>query len=87
LTSQVLVAGDRSRAFDDGVDSFRIEGYTTVDLGASYDTRVGRLELQVLNLFDNFYLPVESQSRFGNTANRRFAAPGRTLALTWSQAF
>jgi len=87
ITSQVLVAGDRDRAFDDGVDSFRIEGYTTVDLGASYDTRAGRWELQVLNLLDNFYLPVESQSRFGNTANRRFAAPGRTLALTWSQTF
>ncbi len=87
LGFQVLVAGDRSRAFDDGVDGFEVDGYTTVDLRAGYRLPVGGLELQVTNLFNEDYLPAESQSRLGFTANRRFAAPGRALALTYRTTF
>ncbi|MDL5054800.1 TonB-dependent receptor [Oscillatoria laete-virens NRMC-F 0139] len=87
LTGQVLFAGDRDRAREARVDSFEIRSYTTVDLGARYRLGWGDLALQVTNLLNALYLPVESQSRFGGTVDRRFAAPGRVASLTLSANF
>jgi outer membrane receptor protein involved in Fe transport len=87
LTGQLLMAGDRGRARRAGVDAFSLRSYTTVDLGAAYDLGWGSIALNITNLLNEFYLPVESQSRFGNTADRRFAGPGRLAALTLNARF
>jgi iron complex outermembrane receptor protein len=87
ITSQLLFAGDRDRALRERVDSFDIDSYTTVDLGVNYRTDWGRITLQVNNLLNSFYLPAESQSRFGSTIDRRFAGPGRIVSLSLSSAF
>jgi len=87
LTGQLLFAGDRDRARQAGVDPFELRSYETLDLGASYRLGWGEIALTVTNLFNSFYLPVESQSRFGGTIDRRFAGPGRAAALTLSTRF
>jgi iron complex outermembrane receptor protein len=87
LTGQLLFAGDRDRARTARVDPFALQSYTTVDFGASYDLGWGKVALNITNLLNSFYLPVESQSRFGTTADRRLAGPGRLGALTFSAAF
>jgi iron complex outermembrane receptor protein len=87
FTGQLLFAGDRDRAQRARVNTFEIESYVTLDLGASYRLPWGKLDLLVTNVLNSFYLPVESQSRFGNTVDRRFAAPGRTASLTFSTSF
>ncbi|MEM9809553.1 MAG: TonB-dependent receptor, partial [Cyanobacteria bacterium P01_D01_bin.56] len=40
---QLLLVGDRDRAFDDGVDPFEVEGYVTLDLLSSLQVGKGRL--------------------------------------------
>ncbi|MEM9058920.1 MAG: TonB-dependent receptor [Pseudomonadota bacterium] len=87
LGMSVLYVGNRDRAFDEGVDGAPIDGYATVDLRASYDLGPGTLSLDVLNALNNEYLPLESQTRFGVTNNRRFLAPGRQIGLTYSAEF
>lgn len=87
LGAQVLYIGSRDRAFQAGVDGEAIEGYVTVDLSASYDIGPGTLSLDILNALNNEYLPLESQTRFGFTDTRRFIAPGRQIALTYSATF
>ncbi|MEM8595652.1 MAG: TonB-dependent receptor [Pseudomonadota bacterium] len=87
LDAQLLYIGDRDRAFDAGVETFAIDGFTTLDIGASYELGPGRLALRATNLLNNDYLPVESQTRFGTGLNRRVAAPGRLLTLTYSAEF
>lgn len=87
FTGQLLFAGDRDRARRARVYNFEIASYATLDLGASYRLPWGKLDLLVTNALNSFYLPVESQSRFGNTVDRRFAAPGRTGSLTFSMRF
>ncbi|MEO0429109.1 MAG: TonB-dependent receptor [Pseudomonadota bacterium] len=87
LGARVLYIGDRDRAFDEGVDGEAIDGYVTVDLSATYDVGPGTLALDVTNLLNNEYLPLESQTRFGLTDQRRFIAPGRQFTLTYSATF
>ncbi len=87
LTGQLLFAGDRDRARAARVDNFELQSYTTIDLGAAYDLGWGSIALNITNLLNDFYLPVESQSRFGATADRRFAGPGRVGALTLTSRF
>jgi iron complex outermembrane receptor protein len=87
LTGQLLFAGDRDRARVARVDSFELRSYTTVDIGAVYDLGWASIALNITNLLNEFYLPVESQSRFGATADRRFAGPGRVGAMTLTSRF
>ena len=88
VNAGIFYLGDRDRAFDDGVDSFEAEGYVTADIGMTYAfDHGGELSVQVSNLFNESYIPLESQSRFGVTADRRFAGPGRELAVNYSFEF
>lgn len=84
---QGLIVGDRSRAFDDGVDGFDIDGYVLVDFFSSVDLGPGRLELGIENIFNQDYLPVDSQERIGIQEARRFAGRGRSLSLRYSLTF
>ncbi|MEM9809333.1 MAG: TonB-dependent receptor [Cyanobacteria bacterium P01_D01_bin.56] len=84
---QLLMVGDRDRAFDDGVDTFEVNGYVTLDLISSLQIGKGRLTLGVENLLNNNYLPLTSQERVGGFEERRFAAPGTTLSLRYSVNF
>lgn len=45
------------------------------------------MPININDVFNTFYLPVESQSRFGATVDRRFAGPGRVGALTLNARF
>ncbi|MEM9240576.1 MAG: hypothetical protein AAF922_16250 [Pseudomonadota bacterium] len=58
-------------------------------MGLTYDIPQdrGQLSFQVTNLFNEFYLPLESTTRVGGTANRRFAAPGREMVVNYSVEF
>ncbi|MEM6433352.1 MAG: TonB-dependent receptor [Cyanobacteria bacterium P01_D01_bin.115] len=84
---QLLAVGDRDRAFDDDVDGFAIDGYVTLDLLSSVQLGQGQLTVGVENLLNNQYLPVSSQERVGGTEERRYAAPGITLSLSYSIEF
>ncbi|MGG6293714.1 TonB-dependent receptor domain-containing protein [Leptolyngbya sp. AN02str] len=85
---QALIVGSRDRAFDDGVDRFDVDGYTTVDLISSLSLgSAGRLELGVQNLLNDQYFPVDSQERIGIQEVRRYAAQGRTLSLRYTTNF
>lgn len=87
LGADILYVGNRDRAFAQGVDGAPIDGYVTVDMSASYDIGPRTLSLDVLNVLNNEYLPLESQTRFGVTNNRRFNAPGRQIGLTYTATF
>ena len=84
---QLLAVGDRDRAFNDGVDDFAIDGYVTLDLLSSVQLGQGQLTVGIENLLNNQYLPVSSQERIGITEERRYAAPGMTLSLSYSITF
>lgn len=89
LNGQILIVGDRSRAFDEGVDFYSIEGYTVIDVGGSYDLGPGQLGVQITNLFDNRYITPGSQTYLNNLAflPRVVAAPGRAVSVTFSATF
>ncbi|MGD1931778.1 MAG: TonB-dependent receptor domain-containing protein [Leptolyngbyaceae cyanobacterium] len=84
---QLLAVGDRDRALDEDVDGFAIDGYVTLDLLSSVQLGQGRLTMGVENLLNSQYLPVSSQERIGGTEERRYAAPGITLSLSYSIEF
>ena len=78
---QLLAVGDRTRAFDDGVDEIPVDGYLVVDYISSIQVGPGTLEIGIENLFNNQYSTTTSQyiGSFDDTAN--FAARGRTLSF------
>lgn len=84
---QMLVVGNRDRAFDDEVEEFEIDGYTTLDFISSVQIGQGKLELGIENLLDNQYLPVSSQDGTGIREVVREAARGRTLSLRYRIEF
>ncbi|MEM9808124.1 MAG: TonB-dependent receptor [Cyanobacteria bacterium P01_D01_bin.56] len=84
---QLLVVGDRDRAFDDGVDAFDIDSYATLDLLSSLRVGDGLLTLGIENLLNTDYLPLTSQERVGRFEERRFAPPGTTVSLRYSISF
>ncbi|MEM6380832.1 MAG: TonB-dependent receptor, partial [Bacteroidota bacterium] len=77
--------GDPIRA-----DGYQLEGYTTVDFGASYEFPKnwfgdvnGSVSLQVLNLFNETYVPPIDQRQFGEVfAIRRRNGFGRNMTIT-----
>lgn len=85
---QLLVLGDRDRAFDDGSDPVTIDGFVTVDYISSIQIGNGTLEIGIENLFNEQYFPIFSQLQggFGNEVENA-AARGRNLRigyrLTW----
>ena len=84
---QLLLVGDRDRAFEDGVDPFEVNSYVTLDWFSSLQLGQGRLTLGVENLLNTDYLPLTSQERIGNFEERRYAAPGITMSLRYSISF
>ncbi|MEL6384613.1 MAG: TonB-dependent receptor, partial [Cyanobacteria bacterium J06626_18] len=84
---QLLLVGDRDRAFEDGVDPFEVNSYVTLDWFSSLKLGQGRLTLGVENLLNTDYLPLTSQERIGNFEERRYAAPGITMSLRYSISF
>ncbi len=84
---QMLLVGDRDRAFNDEVDIFDIDSYVTLDLISSLQLGQGKLTLGVENLLNTNYLPLTSQERVGRFEERRFAAPGTTVNLRYSITF
>ncbi|NDJ18419.1 TonB-dependent receptor domain-containing protein [Myxacorys almedinensis] len=84
---QLLHVGNRDRAFNDGVDRFRISGFTTLDLISSVRLGQGTLSLGVQNLLNEQYFPITSQERTGFFETQNFAAPGRTISLLYTIEF
>lgn len=84
---QFLYSGNRSRAFDDEVDSTEIDAYFLVDYIGSIQLGAGSLQFGVENLFNAQYFPVQSQvfAGFNNTFNA--AGEGRTLKVGYSLRF
>lgn len=89
LNGSINYLASRSDAFNDGVDPFSSEEHLTVDVGLTYDVPQdrGQVSFQITNLFNEFYLPLESTTRVGGAANRRFAAPGWEMVLNYSVEF
>ncbi|MEM6426256.1 MAG: TonB-dependent receptor [Cyanobacteria bacterium P01_D01_bin.128] len=84
---QMLLVGDRDRAFIDGVDPFTVNSYVTLDLLSSIQLGQGRLTVGIENLLNTNYLPLTSQERVGGFEERRYAAPGTTLSVRYSIQF
>lgn len=84
---QALIVGSRDRAFDDGVDSFTVDGYTLLSLISTVDLNTGQLEFAIDNLFNEQFLPITSQERIGIQEVRRLAGSGRTFSLRYGVEF
>ncbi|PIG95268.1 TonB-dependent receptor [Gloeocapsopsis sp. IPPAS B-1203] len=84
---QLLLVGDRDRAFEEEVEEFQIEGYTTLDFISSLQIGQGRLELGIENLLNQQYLPVSSQDGTGIREIVREAARGRTISVRYAIEF
>ena len=89
VNALLLVVGDRDRAFDEGVDLYEIDGYTTLDLGLNWNVFSGTLSAQLTNALDETYITPASQTYIGNPvfAPRVAGAPGRALSLAYSITF
>ncbi|MEA5498678.1 TonB-dependent receptor domain-containing protein [Limnoraphis robusta] len=84
---QLIVVGDRERAFDDDIDSSPVETYTVVDLISSIQIGPGTFNIGIENIFDNFYFPVESQVLGGTSNDNRRPGRGRTLSFNYRVSF
>ncbi|MEL6130548.1 MAG: TonB-dependent receptor, partial [Cyanobacteria bacterium J06628_4] len=84
---QLLLVGDRDRAFDDGVDAFEVDSYVTLDLVSSLQLGPGRLILGIENLLNDDYISAVAQERVGRRDDRRFASPGTTMSVRYSLEF
>lgn len=65
----------------------RFNGYTVVDLAATYRATWGELGLGIENLLDKQYLGYFPQANPGGTANDYFAGRGRTYTLSYARRF
>ncbi|MBE9188846.1 TonB-dependent receptor [Gloeocapsopsis crepidinum LEGE 06123] len=81
---QLLYVGDRSAAFDDGVDPVPVTGYTTLDLISSIPLLGGRLSFSVENLLNRQYAPFLNQVNGGYFEPGNVAARGRTISVNYS---
>ncbi|MEM9265633.1 MAG: TonB-dependent receptor [Cyanobacteria bacterium P01_F01_bin.13] len=84
---QLLLVGDRDRAFDAGVDSFEVNSYVTLDLISSLQVGPGRLVLGIENLLNDDYINAVTQERVGRRDDRRFASPGITMSVRYNFEF
>ncbi|MEM7061930.1 MAG: TonB-dependent receptor [Cyanobacteria bacterium P01_B01_bin.77] len=84
---QLLLVGDRDRAFEDGVDPFDIDSYVTLDLVSSLQLGPGRLVLGIENLLNDDYINAVTQERVGRRDDRRFASPGTTMSVRYNLEF
>ena len=84
---QLLLVGDRDRAFDEGIDLFEIDSYVTLDLISSLRLGPGRLILGIENLLNDDYLSAAAQERIAPFDARRFASPGITMSVRYALEF
>ena len=84
---QLLLVGDRDRAFDADVDPFDIDSYVTLDLVSSLQLGPGRLILGIENLLNDDYISAAAQERVGRRDDRRFASPGTTMSIRYDLEF
>lgn len=84
---QMIVVGDRNRAFEDEIDPVAVNAYTVVDLISSIKIGPGNLNIGIENLFDNFYFPVESQVLGGVSNDNRRPGRGRTIGFNYRVTF
>lgn len=84
---QLLLSGDRTRAFNDGVEDAPINSYVTVDYLSSLRVGQGTLYLGVQNLFNEQYLPVYSQFFAPFGLSSAYAGQGRTVSLGYKIKF
>ncbi|MEM0954866.1 MAG: TonB-dependent receptor, partial [Pseudomonadota bacterium] len=89
LNAQILTVGDRTRAFDNGVDLGDIDGFTTVDIGGIFRWRDATVSLQVTNALNEDYITPTSQTYIGNPLflERVAPAPGRALSVALTYDF
>lgn len=89
LNSVLLNVGDRDRAFDEGIDLYPFEGYTQLDVGASYEVGPGRLNVQLTNVLNEDYVTIGNQTYINNPrfAPRVVGAPGRRINVAYDVTF
>lgn len=62
-------------------------GYTLVDVAATWDSPYGKLGVSVENLADRQYIGYYAQSASATDPSATYAGRGRTLAVNWSRTF
>lgn len=62
-------------------------GYTLVDMAATWDSPYGKLGVSVENLADRQYIGYYAQSASATDPSATYAGRGRTLAVNWSRTF
>lgn len=89
FNAQLLVVGDRDRAFDENIDLYEIEGYETLDVGLDWQVLQGLLSVQLTNALDSTFITPTSQTYVGNPifAPRVAGAQGRALSFAYSIRF
>ncbi|AFZ28690.1 TonB-dependent receptor [Gloeocapsa sp. PCC 7428] len=84
---QLLLIGDRTRAFTDGTEEVPISGYITLDYIGSIQLGAGTLNIGIENLLNEQYFPVASQYLGGFYEPDNIAARGRTLRVGYRIAW
>lgn len=84
---QFLYVGNRSRAFDEGVDAVPITGYFLVDYISNVKIGEGTLQIGIRNLFNRQYNPLSSQFVSGFNEPFNAAASGTTLTVGYKIRF
>jgi iron complex outermembrane receptor protein len=80
----IYTTADRDDAFDDGVDSFEVKGYTTLDYNSSILIGDGIVRVGIQNLLNKQYEDKYSQLENNTT---RLSAQGRRLSLSYAHSF
>lgn len=84
---QILYSGERSRAFNDGVDDLPIESYITLDFLSRLRLGRGELVFGIQNLLNEQYFPVYSQYFAPSCNSCNYAGRGRTISLIYRHRF
>ncbi|MBE9223041.1 TonB-dependent receptor [Cyanobacterium stanieri LEGE 03274] len=81
---QAMFIGDRTSAFNEGVDPSPINSYIVLDFISSVKIGQGTLQIGVENLLDTFYFPAYAQRTKGFSETFNSAGSGRTVSLKYS---
>lgn len=81
---QLLVVGDRDKAFEEGIDPGPVESYAVLDYISSIEIGDGTLNIGIENLLDNQYFPVNRQLAGANNPDNQLAGSGRRITINYS---
>ncbi len=84
-TQYYLSRNFRGKANPDPRNNFA--GYNVTDASIRYQTGIGGFTLSAQNIFDNFYIDYNSDTRLPNDNLAFFAGRGRTFTLGWDMRF